>query len=807
MRSAVCWANPQRAPPSSAILFDRNGQALRQHTKLTDAKFYDSGFDRETFTNLYPFLPAHFDILLHLLGALAKSTGGIGLRSAIKVIQDILVEGAGSLKPVADREVGWLATTVTLYDALDKDIRRAFPSVHQSVEKVLIRFPDDDLCQGVGKTVAVLQILGNLPVSVNNVAALMQPAIDGGSMADKVKEAVERLLKDPMALLGEKDGFLRFFSEKLKDVELERSGLVPRTPDLRRVFNEALKDVFEPLPSVQAPWYTVGDDRPPKHLASGQQVSLAGERETVQTVVTFADPADYDAEKGRLTDESRHKSSENIIYLIARRSPEADDLVAEICRCQRIVELHRNDPDQEVKEYCQSQTDRASRLASELGQKIVRGLIQGSFVFRGKVTAVDSLDQSLLAACKEHLGECAERVFDRYQEAPERAGTDLAEKFLRTPNLRAVTSQIDPLGLVQVAGGSSTIKTDHKGLVSIKDFIERTGTIEGKQLLDHFSGSPFGWSPDTVRYMVAALLVAGEVKLKVSGREVTVTGQQAIDALKTNNAFKSVGVALRDDRPSMEVLARAAERLTDLSGEPVVPLEEDIGKAAQKLLPSLQFKLAPLAERLQALGLPGVETVRSVSEQIADMLLSDASDAPQRFGAEQSALYDGLKWAMAAKVAFDQGIGETVKRLRDLESGIADLPGTGVPKDLREAAREDLDAVTDMLTQEDFFKRKADLSTRRTAIEGRVADAVAAMRASQSERVLAAEGELLLLPEWKEFTAEEQAGALAQIQALSIEVASDIAGLKRLVSRQFDIETTISEIKENVVKEGKARRQ
>jgi len=45
--------------------------------------------------------------------------------------------------------------------------------------------------------VAVLQILGNLPISVNNVAALMPPALDAGSMADKVKEAVERLLKGP----------------------------------------------------------------------------------------------------------------------------------------------------------------------------------------------------------------------------------------------------------------------------------------------------------------------------------------------------------------------------------------------------------------------------------------------------------------------------------------------------------------------------------------------------------------------------------------------------------------------------------
>ncbi len=57
------------------------------------------------------------------------------------------------------------------------------------------------------------------------------------------------------------------------------------------------------------------------------------------------------------------------------------------------------------------------------------------------------------------------------------------------------------------------------------------------------------------------MLMAGEIKLKVSGREVTAAGQQAIDALKTNNSFKQIGVALRDERPSIETLGRAAERL------------------------------------------------------------------------------------------------------------------------------------------------------------------------------------------------------------------------------------------------------
>ena len=96
---------------------------------------------------------------------------------------------------------------------------------------------------------------------------------------------------------------------------------------------------------------------------------------------------------------------------------------------------------------------------------------------------------------------------------------------------------------MRVVSGQHTIHKDHKALVSIRDYIDRSGTVEGKRLTEYFSGAPFGWSPDTLRYLVAALLVAGDVKLKVSGKEVTVNGQQAIDALKNNNAFKPIGVA------------------------------------------------------------------------------------------------------------------------------------------------------------------------------------------------------------------------------------------------------------------------
>ena len=350
-------------------LFDAHGQALRQHTKLQDAKYYDANFDRDTFVNLYPFLPAHFDILLHLLGALAKSTGGIGLRSAIKVVQDVL-KGEGGTTAMADQPIGWLATTVTLYDELEKDIRRAYPSIHQAVGKVLTHRGFGELHQDVAKSVGVLQILGNLPITVQNVASLMQSSVTGASQFEAAKAAVDELLADVDVPLGtEKDGSLVFLSEKLRDIEQERGALALRSVDVRRAFNDALREVFGTLPRVSLHG-TLAVSCGLKVQTGSAVTSLAGDQNAVQMVVELVSPGDHDAARNRMLDDSRSRNSRNSIGLLARENPELDDLAHEIYRSQRIAELHRNDPDQEVRDYCSGQLDRAANLATQLQRKI-----------------------------------------------------------------------------------------------------------------------------------------------------------------------------------------------------------------------------------------------------------------------------------------------------------------------------------------------------------------------------------------------------------------------------------------------------
>ena len=788
-------------------LFDQYGQQLRQNTKLVDARVYGVDFDRKTFVDLYPFLPAHFDILLHLLGALAKSTGGIGLRSAIKVVQDILIDGTEDRPAVADQPVGWLTTTVTLFDALDKDIKRAFASLYASVEKATkIRFVHSELHQQIAKTVAVLQILGNLPITRQNVTSLMHNSVTGGAQADLVNKAVEDLINDPIVPFGEQDGNLCFFSEKLNNIEQERSQVALRSVELRRIVNEALTQVYAPLPSTQLHGSYAVTTGLKSQSTGNVPATLAGERNQIQTTVELVDPTEVNNARVRLTDESRQNSSRFIIYLVGRTTPEMEELTNDIHRCREIANRYRSDPDQEIREYCNGQADRAESLSEKLRVQIRRSLLQGSFIFRGQVVAVDTLDAELLAAARKHLSQVAEQVFDRYSEAAVRAATDLAEKFLRVGNLSGITAAIDPLNLVQNKSGQHSIRIDQLALVSIKDYIDRNGTVDGKRLTDAFGDAPYGWSADTLRYLVAAMLLAGEIKLKVAGREVTVNGQQAIDALKTNNSFKSIGISLRGgDRPPNDVLARAATRLTELTGSTVVPLEDDISKVTAKLFPQLLHQYGPLGEKLRSLALPGIARLENLTHEINDVLLTDASDAARRLGSKQSDLFDNLKWAAEVKLKLEQGLEPTLRDLRQHCNALANLPNVTLLAKLKEELSEALGQIDERLQQPDFYRFSADFSTSLTTLRARIRDTAIAMQGLLKNRVNEAEVDLKRVPEWAKLTQQEQTELLGNLERLVVDVAPDLAGLTTLLNKDYELQSQVQLLKHRIEQLGEKR--
>ena len=782
-------------------LFDRHGPQLKLATELKNTRYYKADLDVDWFCRLYPFLPQHFDILLELIARLARSSGGIGLRSAIKVVQDVLVDQS-RLRPgaslLADAPVGTLATTVDFYDTLQKDIERSFRNIVEGVEKVKRAFGDDSFETRTAKTIAVLQLLEDFPVTRDNVAALMHSAVDSASLVDTVNEAVDRMLGERSISLNEVDGRLRFMSEAVKSLEDERLKINPRVADTRNIFNTTLRDILTPAPTVRL-MGTRNVSTGYKVYVGSMPLSLEGEKEEIQTHILFVPESGYDAKRTEFIQESTQKSNGNTVFLIGHEDKEVDAKIVEIFRCRTIYNQKRNvSADKEVEEYLRAQSQRADKLTEEVQQQLRKGLTAGSFIFRGKPKAVTELAETLADASPKFLDSVASDVFDKYQEAPLQAESALAERFLNTERLDRIASKDDPLSLVKRRGNAVAIDRDHKALVSIRDYLEQRGQVDGRRLLDDFFSAPYGWSKDTTRYLVAAMLVGGLVKLRIAGQDITVRGETAVAFLKNTNNFNKIGIALRDGTPDPNKLLRAAERLLELSGEQVLPLEEDVSRAVMKHFPDFQQQYAPLETQLTNLGLEGAERAQSIQDSIAEILKGDASDAANRLGGEQCPLADDLRWAREVTKAFQNGIGAVIRRANDLIREIPLLPKAGPFAEVITETETDRQQLVDYIQRPEFHRHKADMQDRVTSIEGIIALKAATVLQEQTAYLDAEKAKILNSPEWGELGQDDRVRLAGELDALRVEATQDLAGLKQLITNRYALDAELQRIRQEI---------
>jgi hypothetical protein len=781
-----------------AIQFDTQGQSLRNHTQLSGTRFFKSDLDKTAFCNLYPFLPQHFDILLALLGRLAKTSGGVGLRSAIKVIQDVLVDQSGlrsSQTLLADQPAGTLATTAVFYDTLRHDIRKSFRHVVEGVERVERIYEADSIHARVAKSVAVLQLLDDFPTNRENIAALLHHSADAGSQAAMVKATVDEMLAEKEVHLSEIDGRLRFMSEAVSEMEGERAKINAGPRELRLVLHDKLKQIFTPAPTVRL-LSTRSVTTGIKAMSGALAISLDGEREPIQTVIEFVPASSYEKTKDERFLDSNQRGNLNCLYLLAKEDPDIDNKLVEVVRSLGIYNQNRNKSvEKEVSEYLNGQFQRAETLGNELEAALKKQLAGGSFIFRGRLVAVGVLHADLLQATGKQLETAAKEVFEKYAEAPVQAEAGLAEKFINTSNLAQIATKDDPLALVKKSGGKSAVDTSQRALVSIKDYLEKHGQVEGRKVLDDFFSAPYGWSKDTTRYLIAGLLIAGDIKLRIAGADVTVRGDAATEALKNNNSFNKIGVALRDSRPSPEAKARAAERLLSLTGDTVLPLEDDISKAVIKCFPQLQRDYAALAMQLKTFSLPGVERAENIQDSITEILRGDASDSTSWLGGETCPLADDLEWARKVKKSLDNGIDTVIEQLRTCISEITGMPGVGIPGKLTTDTAPIRDEAKEFLKRENFYEYMPDLKARLTGLETAIRTAAQGMSTELDMRLTSEINTIQASPEWGRLGLDDQTQFSHRLDRLRITVTPDLAGLKKLLGHQYVLTSELEHIK------------
>jgi hypothetical protein len=368
----------------------------------------------------------------------------------------------------------------------------------------------------------------------------------------------------------------------------------------------------------------------------------------------------------------------------------------------------------------------------------------------------------------------------------------------------------DPLKFVQTSGGRPKVDAaQHATLAeALRAFGEKLDQADTTRLLggavqDLFALAPYGWSKDATRYVFAGLLYAGEIVLYTAAGEVTARGPAAVEAMKGTQAFAKVGVGLRDVKPSMDTLVRAADRLESLTGARIMPLEDDVTQAAREHLPARLVALAGLPAQLRAQGIAGADRAQKVLDTWNAIIQGDGSGAVAVLGAADCTFPDDVRWAEKAARELENAEEDLVRTRRvigEAESVIRYFPvARGI---FSEADRA---IVDDVLKSESFFDRVPDL---RKAIRQMLERAKTTYQVQlENFRGDLAKVRLRLesQPEWQWLTDEDRADLMARLPAAPTDAAGDGEGALYAIGALLSQHQHLPRLEVELIEEARSR--
>lgn len=776
-------------------LYQQHGERLRLLTRLekTQGTPYKADLDEKNFVDLYPFLPIHFDILLNLLGKLAKKTGGVGLRSALRVIQDVLTEKGKGL--LAEKNIGALANTISIYNILKSDIRKSYSHVVAAVDKVIDIYGENSFHGHVARSIAVLQLLDDLFLSVENLAALMHPAVEESSILDKVKDAVTELKKSSSLTLKEIDGQLRFMTEAITNIEKDKNDIYVGGTERRKVIEEQLEDIFKPAPSARI--FNTKSVKTGIILNHEERLyKLADANETIQTEIRLVLRDRYNDTVEELLHDSTERTNQNKIYLVGLLEEDLHNTLEEIVRSEEIGDTRLRYNDKEILDYLNSQIQEAERMKNEVRRKFVQAMENGEFVFRGKKTPTKSGNKKLREACNNQLKEVAEKVFDKYNLAPMNVEGTLAQKLLQFDELKNVPSTLNPFELIK---GDGSIDVAALSFKEIKEYLDIEGQVEGKKLLERFEAAPYGWSKDTTRYLITLMFLASELKLRIAGEDIKVKGQKAIEALRNVNGFKKIGISLfQEGKPTREQINIARSHIIELTGETPAPLHQKISECVNRRFPEFRQRYATLGVRLENLNLPGVERAQEIQDSIDLLLQGDSSNAPFILGKKDAPLYHNLLWAKEVNKSFDNGIENKVRKVQQLKGDIQKLPPSGIPGELVKDLEKNFEEIDRILQNENFYEKEPELNEAITEIQNKIDSYYQKFLDTENERVKYRVQELKQSDEWGNLVEEQKVEYANRLPEYLQIHKSGIEGINEILNESFGFSSAIDLIKSEI---------
>ncbi|MDD3063205.1 MAG: BREX system P-loop protein BrxC [Massilibacteroides sp.] len=682
-------------------LFNKNEGSIKLETRYTrmERSLYLKPLVAEQFADLYPFLPVHIDMLLALLQKLASRSGGSGLRSIIRLIRDLLVDFK-----LADQPIGMMATPDLFYDVLHPYMEKSdnFREIVISAKKAMEIFSTKPMAVKACKTIAIMQLLDDFCLNFENLCSLLFTQINHPIDKVELRDLMNQIKETPGVTLQEIDGKFRFMTNAILSIQDERAKINPYENDKVNILKDSVKDILSPAPSVSI--FGSKTINASVELVRNRKINQLIPGGDIKLNVRFVDNADFDKEHTMLLTESTKSENKQTLYWICTLPQDIELLLIDIVKDETINNRHLHDANKEIQDYLRAQKADAEAKRS-LVIKILR-LAQNNSetICKGSPNSVNGETYKT-----QSFKSFAEQVYNKYELAARNMSGNVVETLFSYDESTSLPASLNPFNIV---GEDGTINTNYPAFADIKDYISANADTNGNQLLEEFSRAPYGWSKDTIRYLVALMLKAGMLVVRSGAQSFKMLTKNSSEAMKNNTLFSKLGFSLNTDATlsPLEVM-EAMKVLKELfNPQGLTPVLPNIVKASLKVANLNKAKYEQLKETFHVLNMAGYDRVARAANYLDTIIEHEGQDAPYLF-AKDKACADSFRYVNNVMKQDKQGkllssIKHIVKKLDDFGK----IQKLDQLKELERQVSDTEQAFNDLMTDPDCFNHTAEYS-------------------------------------------------------------------------------------------------
>lgn len=498
-------------------------------------------------------------------------------------------------------------------------------------------------------------------------------------------------------------------------VQDERSRINATDADKFKVLKELVLDILSPAPSVSI--YGSKTVSATVELCRGRQNPVLIQGGDIKLNVRFVDAGDFEKVHNTLLTESTKVENKQTLFWVCTLPQDIELLLIDVVKDETICNNHRHDVNKEIQDYLRAQQADADKNRQEITRILRQSQNNSETICKGSPTSVNG------ETYKTHaLKNFAEQVYDKYPLAPRSMPTSVISDLLAYDDASTLPVSLNPFSIVRDDG---VIDTNHAALTEIKDYIASHDDANGGQLADCFSRAKYGWSKDTIRYLVALMLKVGMIVVRSGAQSFKMFTKNAAEAMKNNTSFSHLGLSLNTDahlKPAE--MMKAVTILKELyNPQGLLPIPASIAKVALKIATQRRTKVEQLKGTFEKLKMAGTTIVSQAVNYLVKIIESEGAEAPYLF-AKDDVCADALRFVNQVLKAEEQGrlltsIKKIEKRLNDAQR----LPQLPMLEDLKNKLGEDEQAFNDLMLDPNCFDHTAEYADLASRIDSEIEQA------------------------------------------------------------------------------------